>query len=77
MKKINFKKVSDAMFKLYLGFVGVFIASALSTQIFFVYLQFTGQQERMTDISNKVSWKIDGTFKNNPDNIWYESPAKK
>ena len=77
MKKINFKKVSDTMFKVYLGFVGVFIASALSTQVFFLYLQFSGQQERMTDISNKVSWKIDGTFKNNPDNIWYEEPAKK
>lgn len=77
MKKINFKKVSDVMFKVYLGFVGVFIASALSTQVFFLYLQFSGQQERMTDISNKVSWKIDGTFKNNPDNIWYEEPAKK
>lgn len=77
MKKINFKKVSDAMFIVYLGFVGLFIASALSTQIFFVYLQFSGQQERMTDISNKVSWKIDGTFKDNPDNIWYEGPAKK
>ena len=77
MKKINCKKISDAMFKMYLGFVGIFIASALSTQIFFLYLQFTGQQERMTDISNKVSWKIDGTFKNNPDNIWYEGPAKK
>jgi hypothetical protein len=77
MKKINFKKISDVMFKMYLGFVGIFITSALSTQIFFLYLQFTGQQERITDISNKVSWKIDGTFKNNPDNIWYEGPAKK
>jgi hypothetical protein len=77
MKKINFKKISDVMFKVYLGFVGVFIASALSTQLFFLYLQFSGQEERMTDISNKVSWKIDGTFKNNPDNIWYEGPAKK
>jgi hypothetical protein len=77
MKKINLKKVSDVMFKVYLGFVGIFIASALSTQIFFLYLQFSGQDSRITDISNKVSWKIDGTFKNNPDNIWYEGPAKK
>lgn len=77
MKKINLNQVSETMFKVYLGFVGLFIASALSTQIFFLYLQFSGQQERMTDISNKVSWKIDGTFKDNPDNIWYEGPAKK
>jgi hypothetical protein len=23
---------------------------------------------------NEIEWKIDGTFKNNPDNIWYEEP---
>jgi hypothetical protein len=30
----------------------------------------------MRDISNQISWKIDGTFKNNPDNIWYEGGKK-
>jgi hypothetical protein len=25
---------------------------------------------------NKLEWKFDGTFKNNPDNIWYEGPKK-
>ena len=29
-----------------------------------------------TKIGNEISWKIDGTFKNNPDNIWYEGPSK-
>ena len=77
MKKINFTKIGEAMFKTYLGLVGVWIVFALSTQVFFLYLQFTGQDERMTNIVNKVEWKIDGTFKNNPDNIWYEEPAKK
>ena len=77
MKKINFQKIGEVMFKAYLGLVGVWLAFALSTQVFFLYLQFTGQEERMTNIANKVEWKIDGTFKNNPDNIWYEEPAKK
>jgi hypothetical protein len=26
------------------------------------------------NISNEISWKIDGAFKNNPNNIWYEEP---
>jgi hypothetical protein len=76
MKKINFQKIGDAMFKVYLGFVGVWLAFALSTQVFFVYLQFTNQDERMRNIVNEIDWKIDGTFKNNPDNIWYEGSKK-
>jgi hypothetical protein len=76
MKKINFKKIGDVMFKAYLGFVGVWIAFALSTQVFFLYLQFTSQDERMRNIVNEIDWKIDGTFKNNPDNIWYDGDKK-
>ena len=76
MKKINFQKIGDAMFKVYLGLVGVWLAFALSTQVFFVYLQFTNQDERMRNIVNEIDWKIDGTFKNNPDNIWYEGSKK-
>jgi hypothetical protein len=76
MKKINFQKIGDVMFKSYLGFVGVWLAFALSTQVFFIYLQFTNQDERMRNIVNEIDWKIDGTFKDNPDNIWYEGDKK-
>jgi hypothetical protein len=76
MKKINFQKIGDVMFKAYLGLVGVWLAFALSTQVFFLYLQFTSQDERMRNIVNEIEWKIDGTFKDNPDNIWYEGDKK-
>ena len=76
MKKINFQKIGDVMFKVYLGLVGVWLAFALSTQVFFIYLQFTNQEDRMRNIVNEIDWKIDGTFKNNPDNIWYEGSKK-
>jgi hypothetical protein len=49
---------------------------ALGFQLFFVYLQFSGQEKRAGRISNEITWKIDGRFKNNPDNIWYEAPKK-
>jgi hypothetical protein len=42
-----------------------------------VYLQLTGQDERMSRIGNAVEWKFDGTFKNDPNNIWYEGPKTK
>lgn len=28
------------------------------------------------DLSNKIAWKIDGTFKDVPGNIYYEEPKK-
>ena len=70
------KNIGQALFKGYLILVSIWIGFALSFQIFGVYLHFTNQDERAIDISNKIAWKIDGTFKNNPDNIWYEEPEK-
>ena len=55
----------------------LFVVCALCTQLFFVYLNFSGQEERATRISNAVAWKFDGTFKNDPNNIWYEGPKTK
>jgi hypothetical protein len=37
-----------------------------------MYLHFSGQEEKATRISNEITWKIDGRFKDNPDNIWYK-----
>jgi hypothetical protein len=33
-------------------------------------LHFTNP-DLATKIGREIEWKIDGTFKNNPDNIWY------
>jgi hypothetical protein len=41
--------------------------------LFFVYLEFSGKHELQRDIVNWIEWRIDGTFKNNPENIWYEA----
>jgi hypothetical protein len=30
--------------------------------------------ELNTKIGNEIMWKIDGAFKNDPDNIWYTKP---
>ena len=77
MKKINFSKIGDAIFKSYVAFVGIWVVFALSSQVFFTYLHFSGQEERASQISNEITWKIDGRFKNSPDNIWYEGPETK
>jgi hypothetical protein len=45
-------------------------------QIFFIYLEFSGERELQRNVINWLDWRIDGTFKNNPVNIWYEEPKK-
>ena len=53
--------------------VGFWIAFALCFQLFFVYLHITGQEDLARDISNELTWRIDGRFKNDPINIWYNA----
>jgi hypothetical protein len=73
---LSLKKIGDAIFKGYLVLVFVWLGFALSFEAFGIYLHFTNQDERARDISNQIAWKIDGTFKNDPNNIWYEGPSK-
>ena len=55
----------------FLSLVGFWIIFAKCFQLFFVYLQFSGNEETATKVSNWIMWRIDGTFKNSPENIWY------
>ncbi len=64
------------LFGAYLTLGLVWVFCALGTQIFFIYLQVTDQHQRQQDMVNKLTWKIDGAFKDNPDNIWYEGSKK-
>ena len=50
-----------------------FIGLAFLFQVFFVILEFSGNQNLATQIANEISWRIDGTFKNSPENIWYNA----
>ena len=55
----------------FLSLVGLWIIFAISFQMFFVYLEFSGKHELQRNIVNWIEWRIDGTFKNSPENIWY------
>jgi hypothetical protein len=48
-----------------------FVIGGLLFQIFFIFLEFTGRQEWARQLSNEITWRMDGTFKNNPNNISY------
>jgi hypothetical protein len=71
------EKAADKALGVYLLFVMFWICTALSIQLFFVYLQVSGNDERSLDIANRITRKIDGNFKNNPENIWYEPTETK
>ena len=62
----------DTALKAFVGLVGVWILFALCFQLFFLYLHFSGKEETARNIVNWIEWRIDGTFKNNPENIWYD-----
>jgi hypothetical protein len=76
MKKINLRQIGEKFFLAYLYFVMTWIVFALGFQSYFMYLNFSGQDEVIGKISNEITLKIDGRFKNNPDNIWYELDKK-
>ena len=69
-------KTKEILFKITLFFTGAWLAFALSFQGYAIFLMASNQEQELTRISNEVSWRIDGTFKDNPENIWYEGDVK-
>ena len=62
--------------RLALGFLYLAVTWVILAMIFAISmasLEFTGQREITRDISNWIMWRIDGTFKNSPENIWYQA----
>jgi hypothetical protein len=56
-----------------LSLVGIWIIFALLFQLTMVGIHLAGKTELETNIANWFSWKFDGTFKNDPNNIWYNA----
>jgi hypothetical protein len=63
----------DKLAWFFLSLVGFWIIFAICFQMFFVYLEFSGKHELQRNIVNWIEWRIDGTFKNDPVNIWYNA----
>ena len=51
----------------------VFVIAALLFQIAGIIIHFWGPEGMEQNIANQIDWKIDGTFKNSPGNIWYNA----
>ena len=70
------KNILNFLFSGFIKFVFVWVHLALAFEIFMLITLFTNP-ELNTKVGNAIMWKIDGTFKNDPDNIWYEAPKTK
>lgn len=66
---LNFK---EFLFKSFLFGVLGFVILALLFQIYMLFLTFTGKNDIIGQITHDIMWRLDGTFKNNPENIWYQ-----
>jgi hypothetical protein len=63
----------EKAFLAFLSLAGIWIVGALLFQLTFIFLEFGGYSEVATRIGNELMWKFDGTFKNDPNNIWYNA----
>jgi hypothetical protein len=70
------QKLFDIFISIFICLAFIWVIFALMFQIFFIYLEFSGERELQRNVINWLEWRIDGTFKNNPVNIWYEEPKK-
>jgi hypothetical protein len=65
--------IAEKIIWAFLSLFGLWLLFALSLMFYSLYLEITGNQQALQQMSNEFSWKFDGTFKNSPDNIWYEA----
>jgi hypothetical protein len=65
--------IAEKIIWAFLSLFGLWLLFALSLMFYSMYLEFTGNDQALQQMSNEFSWKFDGTFKNSPDNIWYEA----
>ena len=66
------ENLTNYLLRILLGTFLVFVISALITQLYFVYLEFSGQESVIQEITNRLTVKFDGRWSDNPNNIWYE-----
>jgi len=65
--------IAEKIMWAFLCLFGAWLIFALSLMFYSLYLEVTNKQQALQDMSNEFSWKFDGTFKNSPGNIWYNS----
>jgi hypothetical protein len=63
------ERIGNAIVLALCGLIGI----AFLCQMYLVGYHFFKSPEENQQLANEISWKIDGTFKNSPGNIWYNA----
>jgi hypothetical protein len=72
MKK-TLEKIQHGLVKTFVFSCLAFVCLALCAEVGMVAIHFTNP-EKESRLANEFAWKFDGTFKDQPGNIWYEAP---
>ena len=73
-KLLNLKEnLDEIILKGLLGVGLVWVVFALGFTLYALGVHFFGTYAQEQQMANEIAWKIDGTFKNSPGNIWYNA----
>ena len=64
---------TDKLLSIFIILTFVWVLVALSFQLSFIYLNFSGKTETIGKITSFFNHTFDGTFKNSPENIMYNA----
>jgi hypothetical protein len=65
--------IKEKLAWIFLSLFALWLIFAILFAVFMSYLEMAGKTEMTRDIVNWIEWRIDGTFKNSPENIFYNA----
>jgi hypothetical protein len=66
------KFFDEKIFPSLLYLTAFFVILAFIVQVTFAVMSVFASEEKILDITHKMTWKFDGNYKDHPDNIFYE-----
>lgn len=69
---INLEKIKSVISATILSLSLAWVFIALAFQVYCVVLEFTNQEERLSEISHEMTIRLDGRFVDNPKNMFYK-----
>ena len=73
IKTVALPTIGNYLASLVLWICALIVALGLSFQVFMTYLHFSNQNELTQSIVTWLTIKLDGGWKDNPNNIWYNA----
>jgi len=69
-----YARIKDRIAMFFVILVLIWTMAALSFQVFMVYLELSGKDQTIKQVTDWFTVKFDGRWSDNPASIWYEEP---